>query len=95
MFDFQKMPFDEQRGRLGAAVEACRCSWWTVAFWTPRARRTLTRCSTCVDDTGTGAGVVEWTILSTSMVVGETSRRAVEMSYADLHGEDAAGELLG
>ena len=76
-FDFKKMPFDEQechaRLQLNAPVQL-------VDITPPRAGESLFH----VPSTGTAGGTVEWTILSTSMEVGETSGSPPAMSYADL-----------
>jgi len=75
-FDFQKMPFDEQechaRLQLNAPVQL-------VDITPPTGSKSLFN----VPDTGIAGGTIEWTILSTSMVVGETSGSPPAMSYAD------------
>ena len=76
-FDFQKMPFDEQechaRLQLNAPVQ--------LVDITPPTAGSNSLFN--VPDTGIAGGTIEWTILSTSMVVGETSGSPPAMSYAD------------
>jgi hypothetical protein len=75
-FDFRKMPFDEQecyaRLEIRAPVEQ-------VDITPPRDGESLFN----VPDGGLKGGTVEWDILSTSVVVSETSGSPPAMSYAD------------